>query len=312
MNPAEPQQTEETEKRRTPLWKRLLRSVVLGYVLLVVILLVFQRDLIYHPTRADRLPASEAMSGAPGIHDFEFSGADGSILHGWHYSRHSGDSHPEDLSESPRVVLYFPGNAGNRSYRWAACLMLSDLGCDVLIADYRGFGDNPGSPSEETLISDAMSLWNHAIEEMKVRHDRIVLFGESLGGGVATQLAATQSRNGTPPEGVIIQSSFNSLADVAQSHFPFVPAKLLLWDQFDSASQIDDIQCRYLHLHGDRDEVVPYACGRDLFASAPADIEKKFVTIKDAGHNDLYADPNNFVPFSRAIREWLDENSADE
>ncbi|MBD3673825.1 MAG: alpha/beta hydrolase [Planctomycetaceae bacterium] len=297
-------------KKPISLWKRLLRSVVLGYVLLIVILLVFQRDLIYHPTRADRLSAKDAASLVD-VHDFEFTGEDGETLHGWHFSRALSESHPEDLSDSPRVVLYFPGNAGNRSYRVTPCEMLANYGCDVLIADYRGYGENSGSPNEEKFVNDAMSLWKHVTEEMHVPHDRIVLFGESLGGGVATQLAAAQSRKGAPPEGLVIQSSFNSLADVAQRKFFFLPAKWLVWDRFDSAANIGDIKCRYLHLHGDQDEVVPYACGRELYASAPDSIEKQFVTIEDGGHNDLYSDSRHFIALSRAIKIWLEAEGAE-
>ncbi|MDG2391018.1 MAG: alpha/beta hydrolase [Planctomycetaceae bacterium] len=299
--------TDPPSQKRTPIWKRILRSAILCYVLLLLILVVFQRDLIYHPTKNENLSKAGAMGVPADVHHFEFAGADGVTLHGWRYPRALSESHPEDLSDSHRVVLYFPGNAGNRSYRVTPCEMLANFGCDVLIADYRGYGDNPGSPTEETLISDAMSLWQHATEKMKIPHDHIVLFGESLGGGVAVQLAAEQCRNGSPPEGLVIQSSFNSLVAVAQSNYPIMPAKLLLRDQFDSASQMVDIECRYLHVHGDNDRVVPYSCGRALFEAAPDDIYKTFVTLENAGHNDLYSDPRNFVPFSRAIQEWLEQ-----
>ena len=305
MNTPDSKQSHAEQKPRPPVWKRILRSAALCYLILLVILLVFQRDLIYHPTRADRLSASDAAS-LVAVHDFTFAGDDGETLRGWHFSRALSDSHPEDLSDSPRVILYFPGNAGNRSTRVTRCEMLANFGRDVLIADYRGFGDNPGSPNEENLINDALALWQHVTGEVQVPHDRIVLYGESLGGGVATQLAAKQSKNGTPPEGLIIQSSFNSLGDVAYSHYPIFPTSLLLFDQFDSASHINDITCRYLHIHGDCDEVVPYECGQKLFEAAPDEIDKTFVTLKDAGHNDLYSAPSNFVPFSRALKSWFE------
>jgi len=292
-----------------PIWKRIVRSTILCYVLLLLILIVFQRELIYHPSKNENLSSPDALGVPVQVHHFEFTAADETILHGWHYPRAGSENQfqPDDLSESPRVVLYFPGNAGNRSYRVTPCEMLANYGCDVLIADYRGYGDNPGSPDEETLLGDARSLWDHATGEMKVPHNRIVLFGESLGGGLAVRLAAEQSRNSTPPAGLIIQSSFNSLADVAQKHYPFVPAKWLLRDQYKSAAEMGDLDCRYMHFHGDKDEVVPYECGRALFDAAPDDIDKQFVTLENAGHNDLYAEPRNFVPFSRALKAWLDK-----
>jgi len=79
----------------------------------------------------------------------------------------------------------------------------------------------------------------------------------------------------------------------------------LLFDQFDSESHIGDITCRYLHIHGDSDKVVPYSCGQKLFDAAPDDIDKKFVTLENAGHNDIYSNPRNFVPFARAVSDWL-------
>lgn len=298
------------QPKKTRAWVRLFRSVLLTYVLIVVVMTVLQRSLIYHPRTAHALNAGQTESVPEAVYDFEYRGADGESLNGWYFRRfmqpaETAEKITKQLNDSPQVVVYFPGNAGNRASRVDRCEMLARFGADVLIADYRGYGDNPGSPSEEILISDAHCLWNYVTEECGVAHDRIILYGESLGGGMAVRLAADQSRAGTPPAGLVIRSSFNSLGDVGQTHYPFLPVKWVLWDQFDSESHICDIDCRYLHVHGDRDEVVPYECGKRLFAAAPAACEKCFVTLEGAGHNDIYARRDSFVKFSQELREWL-------
>ena len=194
-------------------WLRIVRSGILTYLLLLALMTMLQRSLIYHPRTAGELNAGLHQEVPGGVFDFEFQGADGTSLNGWLYRRNlpraeSPESALEALDDSPCVVLYFPGNAGNRSTRIYPCQMLAELGCDVLIADYRGFGDNPGSPSEDVLIADAHSLWNHVRETCGVPHNRIVLFGESLGGGPAVRLAADLSRAGTPPAGDSLELRF--------------------------------------------------------------------------------------------------------
>ena len=309
----QPADEPSSEPKQRPVWFRMLRSALLTYVSIVVVMTVMQRSLIYHPLTAEALNAGSTGSVPSGVYDFAFRGADGTPLNGWYFRRYmrsaeSGEEMTKQLTDSSRVVLYFAGNAGNRSARVDQCEMLAAFGADVLIADYRGFGDNPGSPSEDVLIADAHCLWDYVTGECGVPHERIILYGESLGGGMAVRLAADQSRAGTPPAGLVIRSSFNSLGDVGQSHYPFLPVKWVLWDQFDSESQICDIDCRYLHVHGDRDNVVPYECGKSLFEAAPEGCDKCFVTLEGAGHNDIYARPESFVKFSRELRQWLEGN----
>lgn len=302
---------QSAKQKQTALWIRFVRSTLLGYALIVVLMTVLQRNLMYHPRTATSLSAGLIQSVPDGVYDFQYQGADGQALNGWHYTRHlqpadSPEAVATELKQTPQVVLYFPGNAGNRSSRIDQCQMLAEWGADVLIADYRGFGDNPGSPTEDVLFEDAHALWNYVTQQCGVPHDRIVLFGESLGGGVAVRLAADESRAGTPPAGLVIRSSFSSMGDVGQTHYPFLPVKWVLWDQFDSESHICDINCRYLHLHGDQDEVVPYECGQRLYAAAPEECDKCFVTLEGAGHNDIYDSFKSSMTLQRELRTWLE------
>jgi fermentation-respiration switch protein FrsA (DUF1100 family) len=307
----QPADDRSAQPKKTRVWVRILRSTLLTYILIVVVMTVLQRSLIYHPRKANELSAASYDIAPEAVYDFEYHGADGESLNGWYFRRNMQPAEnaaetTTQLKDSPQVVLYFPGNAGNRSSRVERCRMLAEFGADVLIADYRGYGDNPGSPSEDVLISDAHCLWDYVTGECGVPHGRVILYGESLGGGMAVRLAADLSRAGTPPAGLVIRSSFNSLGDVGQTHYPFLPVKWVLWDQFDSESHICDINCRYLHVHGDRDEVVPYECGKCLFDAAPDDCDKCFVTLEGAGHNDIYVRRESFVKFSRELRQWLE------
>jgi uncharacterized protein len=307
------------EKERSPLtWKqragRLLRNVAVLYVLLVALLTINQRSLIYHPRKVNRLEAAEAGLPPGTLHDFQFTATDGLSLKGWHFLRGSEVAHSEEhcrrlLGESPLVVLYFPGNAGHRGHRVQTGRMLAQRDVDVLIADYRGYGDNPGSPNESMLLSDAHAFWAFAVHACGVSSDRIVIYGQSLGGGVAVRLAAELCDAGTPPAGLITVASFSSLGDVAQAHFPLVPARWLLWDEFRSRNHISQVTAPFLHLHGTHDETVPYSIGTELFEAAPAvsavGIPKQLVTIKGARHNNLYSAGGNLVA-ERAIGSFFE------
>lgn len=298
---------ESTAPHELPLgWKqriwRTVRKFAIFYLILVAILTLSQRSLIYHPHKANLLTASEAGLPPGTLHDFEFESTDGLKLKGWHFLRSSERAENEErckklLGESRLVVLYFPGNAGHRGYRTVNGELLSGHDADVLLADYRGYGDNPGSPNEAMMLSDAHALWSYAVHECGIPSERIVIYGQSLGGGVAVRLASELCQAGTPPAGLITVASFSSLGDVAQDRFPFIPARWLLWDQFRSQEHISQVSSAYLHLHGTDDEVVPFEMGQQLFASAPSvsgsGIEKQFVTLERARHNDIFSGPSD-------------------
>jgi fermentation-respiration switch protein FrsA (DUF1100 family) len=161
----------------------------------------------------------------------------------------------------------------------------------VFIFDYRGYGDNSGSPSEEMLAADARAIWNYATQERDVLPNRLILYGESLGGGVAVRLAAELSQADAAPAGLIVRSTFSSLVEAGEYHYPLLPVRLVLVDRFDSVDRIPDVTCPILQLHGARDSIMPIELGRRLFAAAPqgssTGIAKHFVELRNAGHNDV-------------------------
>ena len=290
-------------------WVFMLTVPFLGTL---VMLTSLQRSLIYHPTRAAKLPAKAAGFSPGQAHDVAVQSDDQCQLRGWLILAHG---HAADDSESLRrelsagrpFVLYFSGNAGHRAHRHDDVRLLVQAGADVLICDYRGYGDSSGEPTEEGLARDARAVWKLATEDHKIATSRIVLFGESLGGGVAVRLASELEAKQTPSRGLILRSTFNSLPDAAAFHFPWIPVRWLLIDRFPSESRIRDVTCPILQFHGRRDAVIPIELGRRLFDAArdqsASGVAKRFVELPNADHNDVLETSRREV--MSAIKEFL-------
>lgn len=256
----------------------------------------FQRSLIYQPFVEKSLPAAQAGFGTGRAHDLTLRTDDDVELHGWlilakeHIAKTDAQADAK-LAEGRPLVLYFGGNAANRSYRTLEVEVLAEAGADVLIFDYRGYGDNSGTPSEEGLARDARAVWRFATEVKKIEPRRILLFGESLGGGVAIRLASELSHKKSPPAGLMLRSTFSSLPDIGAYHFPWLPVRWLLIDRFPNEQRIRDVTCPLLQLHGRRDTIIPLRFGQRLFAAAPekssSRVAKQFVELPNADHNDV-------------------------
>lgn len=305
-----------TSSPRRPLllspWKRWMLILTIPTVGVVVMFVAFQRSLIYHPFVEKTLPTKLAELPTGRAHDVVSKTEDGLDLRGWLIlaKGHVAETDQEleaKLAEGRPVVLYFGGNAANRRYRTLEVAVLADAGADVLIFDYRGYGDNLGEPTEAGLARDARAAWRFATETKKIESRRIVLFGESLGGGVAVGLASELSQKKNPPAGVILRSTFNSLTDAGAYHFPWLPVRWLLFDRFSSEQRIRDVTCPLLQFHGRRDTIIPLQLGKKLFAAAPeksaSGIAKQFVELPKADHNDVMEISGTDV--SRAVRNFL-------
>lgn len=277
-------------------WKRWFLLVTVPYLGALIMLVGLQRSLLYHPFAAKSLPANQAGLGTGRVHDVTTRTEDMLDLRGWLIlakgrSAGTAEKISAELAMGRPVVLYFGGNAANRGYRMFEVEVLTEAGADVLIFDYRGYGDSPGAPSEEGLARDARAVWQFATGTMLIEPRRIVFYGESLGGGVAIRLASELSIEKTPPAGLIVRSTFSSLPDAASAHFPWVPARWLLLDRFPSDQRIRDMTCPLLQFHGRRDTIVPFRLGQKLFAAAPdksaSGVAKTFVELPHADHNDV-------------------------
>ncbi len=281
-------------------WRRsLLRLVLIAsivYLFFVIMLALLQRSLIYFPTQQAEILPDHSGLPAGQVQTVQLTSHDGLTLYGWHVlptGEHSDSREHVDqmLAAGGPVVLYFSGNAGNRAYRGEELQPLADAGAHVFLFDYRGYGENPGQPTEADLIRDATSACEYLTGPRGIAAERIVLFGESLGGGVAVQLAAGRCRAGTPPGGLILRSTFSSLVDVAAYHYPWMPVRMLMVDRFESADHIAAVTCPIVQIHGVRDSIVPIAMAKRLFAAAPGQsasgVPKHFVELSHADHNDI-------------------------
>ena len=287
---------------------------VVPYLALILLAAIFQRSLIYHPGRDASLNVTPGHMHGAHTEPVSFKTADSLDLHGWSISRQNLDA--DDGSQRNRtngkpVFLYFCGNSGNRAHRFEEFMLLTGLDADVVCFDYRGFGDNDGSPSEEALATDARAIWQFLVRERHVDPKQIIIFGESLGGGVATRLACDMSVLGSPPAGLVLRSTFSRLTDTAAWHFPWLPVRLLMIDRYPSVERIAKVTCPILVIHGQRDTIVPFEMGERLFAAAPESssqgFAKRLLPLKTADHNDvMYTEPD---AVRRAIEELVDKIS---
>jgi pimeloyl-ACP methyl ester carboxylesterase len=277
-------------------------------------LLIFtglQRSLIYVPYKGP-VPLRAAGPIQDRIRELRVPTTDGISLHGW-VSKSPQNQSPDEKY----LVILFPGNAGHRAFRAPILNDFNDLGCDCLICDYRGYSENAGRPSEEAFAKDAQAIWNYARQELHFPPERIILCGESLGGGVATRLAWELTKAGAPPAGLILRTTFTSLTDTAQRLYPYLPVRLVLVDRYPSITRIPEITCPLLVIHGKRDRIVPFEQGKRLFDAAPeksdSGIPKTFLALPDSGHNDLLLTADGEIhaahrQFLEALRRTKREN----
>jgi uncharacterized protein len=270
-----------------------------GIILLVVVavlaapiglLWAFQRRLLYLPAPRTVPPAASVL---PGAEEVAFETADGLRLGGWFVS--PGDRGNTRAMPGP-AVLVCNGNGGNRSLRAPLAAALARLGLAVLLFDYRGYGGNPGHPTEAGLAADARAALDYLAARPEVDPARVVYFGESLGAAVALRLATER-----PPAALVLRSPFASLAEVGQLHYPLVPVSLLLRDRYDSAALAGRLAAPLLVVAGARDRIIPASHSRRLFAAAPQ--PKRLVVLDGADHNDydLLAGPRLLAELRRFL-----------
>ncbi len=246
-------------------------GVVLLSLLTVVVVLVgglwiFQRQLIYL-SGGQPAPVAEVL---PGASEWTLRTDDGLELSAWFV--------PAEEPPDGMTVLVAPGNAGNRGDRAPLARALGDVGFDVLLVDYRGYGGNPGSPTESGLARDIRAAYD-ALRASAVPAERILLFGESLGAAVVTELAAA-----VPAAGMVLRSPFTDLASVAADAYPFLPVRTLLRDEFPLLDRIGAIQIPVAVVYGTADSIVDPSQSL-LVAHAAPHAEPPFV-VEDADHND--------------------------
>ncbi len=245
--------------------RRLALVVLLTYGGICMLVTWFQSKLIYFPSRPyHATPADIGLE----FQEVSIQTSDGVAIAAWYLA------HPR----AKGTILFCHGNAGNISDRLVSIELLHTLGYNVLIFDYRGYGRSEGRPTETGTYLDAQAAWRYLTEDRRLPADRVVLFGRSLGGAVAIELAGHHS-----PAALIVESTFTSLTDVAAIHYPLLPVRWLLRFRYDSIDKIAALNCPKLFFHGTDDELIPMANGRALFEKAAP--PKRFIATP-GGHND--------------------------
>ena len=254
------------------------------YVGLCAVLYALQGRLIFLP---QPLPdaARQAVRTLPGTAEITVTAADGTRLHGW--LRHAVEDTP-----APGLVIYFGGNAEEVSWQ------IHDAGAlapwSVAAFNYRGYGLSEGSPSEAALTADALAIYDRLAAREDVDPNRIVIFGRSLGSGVAVQLAASR-----PVRAVMLVSPYDSLRSLARKQYPFVPVSLLLKHPFDSLARAPGIEVPLLVMAGEHDRLIPPEYSRRLHDAWAG--PKRWVLIPGADHNDIHSRPRYWP----TMREFL-------
>ena len=244
----------------------ILLTLGIGYIVIVLFMYFFQSKMIYYPYLAIvRTPADVFLK----FEDVRVEIANLKV-HGWWIP-----------AEQPRgTILFCHGNAGNISHRIDSILIFHKLDYNVMIFDYRGYGLSEGSPSEQGTYEDGEAFWNFLVTEKQQTPEDIVLFGRSLGGGVASWLAVKQ-----PCRGIILESTFTSVPDLAAQIYPFLPVKPLAKIRYPSLERLPQIHCPVLIIHSPDDELIPYSHGQKLFEAANE--PKSFLELQGS-HNEGY------------------------
>jgi fermentation-respiration switch protein FrsA (DUF1100 family) len=247
----------------------LLLCLIAGVVLAIGVLWLNQRRLIYFPMGS--VPPVGAL--LPGAEEVAFVTEDGLTLVGWYLPPATG------AARAP-TVLVLNGNGGNRAHRAPLAAALARAGVGVLLFDYRGYGGNPGQPTEAGLLADARAARAYLLGRPDVAADRLVYLGESLGAAVALALVVEQ-----PPAALVLRSPFTSLVAMARRSYPFLPVEWLVWDRYPSLDRVTRLTVPVLVVAGDADGVIPVAQSRAVYDAAPP--PKRLVIVAGADHNDV-------------------------
>jgi fermentation-respiration switch protein FrsA (DUF1100 family) len=253
--------------------KVLLLVGAVVYLGIVALMYFAQRALLYFP---ETLRTAPAQARLPEAEEVVLDTADGERVIVWHVA---------PRGDQP-VVLYFHGNGGALRYRVDRFRALTQDGTGLVALSYRGYAGSSGRPSEDGLIADARAAY--AFAALRYPAARLIVWGESLGTGVAVAIAAEKSADKSAEKKVarlVLEAPFASAVSVAASVYPFVPVRFLMKDQFRSDLRIRNVTVPVLIVHGDRDTVIPIESGERLYALAQE--PKRFLRVVGAGHEDL-------------------------
>ena len=258
-------------------------TLVFFYILLVIVVFFFQRNLLYHPSVNNYLK-NQVIHEPAEIEKVKITTEDKIELLGWFYNKNINKF---------KTILFFHGNAGSLENRTYKLNHFKDLEVNFLIIAWRGFSGNKGQPNENGLYKDAES----AIKWLKMKginEENIILYGESLGTGVAVEVAQNKKY-----AGVILESPFTSMVNMGKKYYPFFPVHFLLKDKFESHKKIKNISVPILIMHGEVDKIVPYAMGKKMYELAN---EPKFFYSQEYGDHMIEYDEKLLLALKKFIQ----------
>jgi len=262
---------------------KIIQTLVLAYVGLIIFLYFFQRGVIYYPARSLTPPAAVGLAE---IEVVKLNTEDGLDLVAWY----------EPAKNGKPTFVYFHGNAGSIANRADIIKPYIAAEYGVLLVEYRGYGGNPGRPSEQGLYKDGRAALDF-LKERSVSNKSIIVYGESIGTGVAVQMAAEREI-----AGLILRTPMTTLADVGSYHYPFLPVRIMLKDRYNSLDKIKDIHVPVLMFHGSLDKIIPIQFGHQLYMQANE--PKEIWVYEDKGHNDYFHNASKVIDYVEKTYEF--------
>jgi pimeloyl-ACP methyl ester carboxylesterase len=272
------------------LWKLLITGIGI-YAALSIYIYFMQSSLIFYPNMPGRNLVSTPENIGLGYQDIEFVTEDNVKLHGWFIAHENAKA----------TLLFFHGNAGNISHRLDSIAIFHQLGLNVFIIDYRGYGQSEGKITEKGTYRDAEAAWNYLTHTSGISEEQIIIFGRSLGASIASWLAARHR-----PAALIIESGFSSIASMGQRFYPFLPVRWLTHFKYDTKKYVTKISCPVLVAHSRNDEIIPYPEGREIFEAIAG--EKQFLEMQ-GGHNDGFVVSGN--SYIDGLKSFINKNLND-
>lgn len=259
-------------------------AVLVAYAAVAVGIVLLQRRLMYHPNKHISAPE---QYGLLGVQDIMIKSKDGTPIQIW--QREARDGYP--------TILYFHGNAGNLADRAAKFSAMIDYGYGLLALSYRGFGKSGGEPEERGIYRDARAVVDYALTQLHIPPKKLIYFGESLGSGVAVQMASENA-----PGLLMLEAAYTSVETRSAELFPYVLfARTLVRDKYNSMAKIRSVRAPLVMIHGARDDTIPLRHGRELFAAAHE--PKSMIVYPDVNHTD-YTNEQILTPLNNTARQY--------
>lgn len=269
-----------------------IRVIVLSYIGLAIALYFGQSNMVFMPSK-DILETPKSIGLK--FEDIQLTTKDNINLSAWFVPAQDNNSIGQG------VILFCHGNGGNISNRLSYLPIFKDLGFATFLFDYRGYGKSEGQPSEVGTYQDVEAVWQYLTQERKIPSQRIIIYGESLGGAIASYIAQTTATKNpqNSPAGLILASTFTSISDRAAELYPFLPIRLLSKFSYNSIERLPKIKIPMLIIHSTDDEIIPFHHGEKNFQVA--NIPKKLVKLR-GDHNGSFLD--SLETYRKGINEF--------